>query len=205
MPLTLPTDKPRRGRPRNISREDVIAVAAKLFNEHGYDRTSLDMIAERLGVTKAGLYYHITNKEEIVLLGCRVAMDQFNARMAETDISKLGTRDLLTVYLRNYLDLAISDFGHFLIMVDSRALSDTAKADYLDVIRVPQKILRTLIEQGIQEGVFRKVDPVIAANGIFGMFNWVCQWRRPATPEQAPEILETFLAMLLDGILTRTQ
>jgi AcrR family transcriptional regulator len=196
--------KPRRGRPRNISREDVLEIAARLFNQHGYDRTSLDMIADQLGVTKAGLYYHIANKEEIVLLGCKVAMDQFAARMAATDCTGLNTREILVVHLKSYLELAVTDFGRFLILVDSRALSDAAKEEYLGFIRVPQRIVRNLVEQGIRDGLFRAIDPDIAANGIFGMFNWVCQWRRPPTPEQIPAILDCFVTMLMDGMIPRT-
>jgi AcrR family transcriptional regulator len=48
------------------TRERIKQVALELFTEHGYDKTSLREIAERLGVTKAALYYHFKSKEEIV-------------------------------------------------------------------------------------------------------------------------------------------
>lgn len=52
--------------PRSDTRARIQAVALELFTEHGYDKTSLREIAERLGVTKAALYYHFNSKEEIV-------------------------------------------------------------------------------------------------------------------------------------------
>jgi len=48
------------------TRTRIQAVALELFTEQGYDATSLREIAERLGVTKAALYYHFKSKEEIV-------------------------------------------------------------------------------------------------------------------------------------------
>src|ERR1700745_4264846 len=52
--------------PRTDTRSRVQKVALELFAEQGYERTSLREIAERLGVTKAALYYHFKSKEDIV-------------------------------------------------------------------------------------------------------------------------------------------
>jgi AcrR family transcriptional regulator len=56
-----------RGRPRGSTRERILDVALGLFNEQGYDKTSLRDISDRLGVTKAALYYHFQRKEDILL------------------------------------------------------------------------------------------------------------------------------------------
>ncbi len=64
-----PPGRPRDGgdTPRGGTRERIQEVALELFAEQGYDKTSLREIAERLGVTKAALYYHFQSKEDIVL------------------------------------------------------------------------------------------------------------------------------------------
>src|SRR5262245_25280353 len=49
------------------TRERILNIALQLFSEQGYEGTSLREIAERLGVTKAALYYHFKSKEEILL------------------------------------------------------------------------------------------------------------------------------------------
>lgn len=57
----------KRGRrPRGEMRELILDAALELFNEQGYEKTSLRQIAERVGVTKAALYYHFERKEEIL-------------------------------------------------------------------------------------------------------------------------------------------
>ncbi|MHA6762299.1 TetR/AcrR family transcriptional regulator [Streptacidiphilus sp. PAMC 29251] len=52
--------------PRGDTRARILDVALELFAEHGYDKTSLREIADRLGVTKAALYYHFRTKEDIL-------------------------------------------------------------------------------------------------------------------------------------------
>ena len=54
-------------RPRGAMRQEILDVSLELFNEQGYEKTSLREIAERLGVTKAALYYHFERKEDILL------------------------------------------------------------------------------------------------------------------------------------------
>jgi AcrR family transcriptional regulator len=53
--------------PTPSTRQRILDVALQLFNEQGYDKTSLREIADRLGVTKAALYYHFERKEDILL------------------------------------------------------------------------------------------------------------------------------------------
>ncbi|MFF2075482.1 TetR/AcrR family transcriptional regulator [Kitasatospora sp. NPDC058162] len=53
--------------PRSDTRARIIEVSLELFSEQGYEQTSLREIADRLGVTKAALYYHFKTKDDIVL------------------------------------------------------------------------------------------------------------------------------------------
>jgi AcrR family transcriptional regulator len=62
-----PARRRERGEfPRGGTRERIQSIALELFAEQGYEKTSLREIAERLGVTKAALYYHFRSKEDIV-------------------------------------------------------------------------------------------------------------------------------------------
>src|SRR5579871_1336002 len=64
---TSSTEATGKRRPRGVTRERILDVSLELFNEQGYDKTSLREIAEQLGVTKAALYYHFERKEDILL------------------------------------------------------------------------------------------------------------------------------------------
>ena len=102
-------------------RERILDVALELFNEQGYEKTSLRQIAERLGVTKAALYYHFRSKSDILLelhlrlhaLG-RGALDEIDRVGAEKNAldawpalidrfidDLLANRDLFLLHQRN--------------------------------------------------------------------------------------------------------
>jgi AcrR family transcriptional regulator len=76
------------------TRERILAVAGELFTEHGYDGTSLREIADRLGFTKAALYYHFQSKEQIMealLQPVQAMVGEFSARLeAAEDIEEWG-------------------------------------------------------------------------------------------------------------------
>jgi AcrR family transcriptional regulator len=69
-------------------------VALELFTEHGYEATSLREIAERLGVTKAALYYHFKSKDEIIasLMADQVAMVEQLIEWTKTQPPTVETR-----------------------------------------------------------------------------------------------------------------
>ena len=63
--MSTTTEKPTG--PATSTRERILDIALELFTEQGYDKTSLRDIAERLGTTKAALYYHFKSKSDILL------------------------------------------------------------------------------------------------------------------------------------------
>jgi AcrR family transcriptional regulator len=103
---TGPSQRRQRG---DDTRERILEVALKLFNERGYDKTSLREIAERLDVTKAALYYHFDRKEDILLeLDRRLrgvggdVLDELD-RLADDEILRAWP-DLLDRFIDQLLD-----------------------------------------------------------------------------------------------------
>src|SRR2546429_9220358 len=87
--------------PRTDTRSRVQKVALELFAEQGYEKTSLREIAERLGVTKAALYYHFKTKEGILggIIGDLIASIDDLVAWGETQPRTMETRREL---LRRY-------------------------------------------------------------------------------------------------------
>ncbi|HTA10689.1 MAG TPA: helix-turn-helix domain-containing protein, partial [Streptosporangiaceae bacterium] len=57
----------RRGRP-GYDLESLLAVAVAVFNERGYDGTSMEDLSRRLGISKSSIYYHVDSKEDLLAL-----------------------------------------------------------------------------------------------------------------------------------------
>jgi AcrR family transcriptional regulator len=75
---------------RTAGAQRVLDVALELFSEHGFAGTSLQDIADRLGVTKAAVYYHFRSKDDLLLALVEPAIDQLMAMAAETDSARRG-------------------------------------------------------------------------------------------------------------------
>jgi AcrR family transcriptional regulator len=101
-----PGERGRGGRPRGSTRERILDIALELFNENGYDKTSLREIADRLGVTKAALYYHFERKEDI-LLALHLRLHALGREMLE-QLGQLEDLEDLNVW-SGLLDYAVDE------------------------------------------------------------------------------------------------
>src|ERR1700745_3151250 len=76
MPHTTSTARRpgRRGRP-GYDLESLLAVAVGVFNQRGYDGTSMEDLSRRLGISKSAIYHHVASKEELLSLALDRALD----------------------------------------------------------------------------------------------------------------------------------
>jgi AcrR family transcriptional regulator len=82
---------------KNSTRERILDIALELFTEQGYDKTSLREIAERLGFTKAAIYYHFASKEDI-LMALHLRMHEFGLEaLSGMDPATMSPGDWLTL------------------------------------------------------------------------------------------------------------
>ena len=118
--LTSPAPAQDEVTPRSDTRARIQEVALELFAEQGYDKTSLREIAERLGVTKAALYYHFKSKEDIV---AGLASDYFDRleELAEWGRGQPKTPGFRAEFLRRYFDIADSGTGVFRMLEQNQA------------------------------------------------------------------------------------
>ena len=91
----------RRGRP-GYDLESLLAVAVTVFNERGYDGTSMEDLSGRLGISKSSIYHHVGSKEELLSLALDRALDGLFAVADElSGVTELGGRTLLAADLED--------------------------------------------------------------------------------------------------------
>src|SRR5690606_2441032 len=76
--------RPRRGRP-GYDLESLLSVAVKLFNERGYDGTSMEDLSRKLGITKSAIYHHVRSKDDLLQLAVNRALDGLFAEADRLD------------------------------------------------------------------------------------------------------------------------
>lgn len=184
-----------------LKRERIIGAAVELFYERGYENTTLEAVAERLGVTKPFIYSHFGSKAELLAeicgRGISYSLDAINKALANrgTPTEKLDdlARNFVVSVLENQKPLAIF----------TREEKNLAETDYLrisDMRREFDRKLVALLEAGVKAGEFRLADPPVAALAIGGLVSWAYVWFRPRgrmTMDQiATEMTSLILAMV---------
>lgn len=183
----------------------LLEIAGRLFAKHGFQGTSLRDIAEEAQITKAALYYHFPNKEalyeRIVLHGLEMLLEHVMAATAQepTAVGKVRAFMLATAdyYTRNR-DSWITGSNAFHTTKES--VSRTKGVIFRDQY---EKHLRNCIQQGINSGEFRDVDPAIAGRLFLSSINSLWRWHKAEGPLSTREVIEQFLDILMVGMRVR--
>jgi len=118
----------RSGLPRGGTRERIQEIALELFAEQGYEKTSLREIAERLGVTKAALYYHFRSKEDIV----RSFIEDYRAELEKViawGASQPRTPGTRAEILARYADIVSEQLAVIRFMEQNQAAMHSLMSD----------------------------------------------------------------------------
>lgn len=183
---------------REEKRLAVLRVGAREFREKGFEKTSLDEIARKLGVTKPTLYYYISDKEDIVYACGMTAADELTAIGNSTAGTGSGLF-ALTEFFRRYVEIIAGDFGYCLAMIEESRLEQARALDLHEKKRQTNAIVQRILERGIRDGSIVDCDTKLVSFALFGAFNWIARWRQGETPE-ADYIAEVFTSVFVNGI-----
>jgi AcrR family transcriptional regulator len=157
------------------SREAILVAALELFLQHGVATTRVEDIATRAGVGKGSVYLHFQTKEE--LFGVVVA-EGISARLqqAETFASEFSgsADDLLTTLLNtNLVEFwnSSSTGLYKLIVAESKQYPELAENYYQNVTCRVRKLFEDILELGIEQGEYRKVDVAYTARIIVSLLD----------------------------------
>ena len=171
---------------RELTRERILAVSGRVFNQRGYHGTTLDDIARALGVTKAALYYHVKNKEELL----------FQCHQLALDIGMEGFHRALAHYIEGMAD----QLKGTVVLLEQGALTPRHHRRIVRSRDEYEQALRKMIAGGITAGVFVPCDPKLVGFAILGAVHWIPKWYHPAGSSPAREIAEAFAAYLVRGL-----
>ena len=186
-------------------RDAVLRAAAQLFNENGYHATSLDMVAERLSVTKPTLYYYVRSKEEILFECVRLGLELLRGAITRAADSGGSALDKLEAAMRQYALIVTMDFGMCLIRVGEDPLTPDSRRRLRRLKGEIDHEFRALIEQGVAEGSLAPCDPKLAAFTLAGALSWIARWYDPAGPWAADEVARHSIELLMHGLSPRTR
>jgi AcrR family transcriptional regulator len=188
---------------RELKRRAALRVAARIFNEKGYHATSLDEIADEIGVTKTALYYYFKNKEQLLYECLKLTYDcGQSARLEAEQMDGTAFEKLKHLY-RCFMENLMEERGAYTTMANIRALPDDQQAELMERRKHLDRYSRMLIEKAIAEGALRPVDVRITSNFFLGAVNWILRWHTEDDAMSPRDVSNHFLDLFMNGIVAR--
>jgi AcrR family transcriptional regulator len=182
-------------------RSEITTTAARLFNEFGVDRVSMDDVAKAVGLAKPTLYHYFPSKEQILYT---IHKDLFEVILSALE-ERLATgappdEQLLGVFLDMFESMDTHP-GHTRVFFEHfRKLGAEYRAAVRKEQRRYERLVQGIVEDGIAQGYFRAVDPRLASLALFGMANWSHQWYSPKGRHRPRQLAEQFYDFFVQGI-----
>jgi AcrR family transcriptional regulator len=173
------------------SRQEILRTAARLFQQRGYDATSMNDVAGALKLSKGGLYHHFQSKDEILFEIMNHAMDITEERVLNPVRTIPDPCERLRALIRLHIEVVLSprDREITVMLHENHPLPPSLRM--AEVQSKPKN----------SHGLKGKVSPRAAAFALLGMINWIYQWYKPEGELQAQNLIPQFTDLIFGGIL----
>jgi len=177
-------------------RDQILAVAARLFSERGYHATSMRDIGEATGILAGSLYSHIRGKEDLLFGIVQRAAEAFLSGLEAVLASDASAEEKLRLAMRAHVDVVAGDpeaarvFHH-----EWRALTGRRRTEVRKLRRRYESMW-----DGIVRDLPGAADPRAARLLVLSAANWTYTWYRPDGPMSPQQVADRFTDLLLDGL-----
>ena len=188
--------------PNNERLAEVYRTAAQIILRKGYDATSINDIANALGMTKAGLYHYINGKKELLFDIMNFGLDELDEEVATPARSIADPSARLRFIIASHAQLVTRGQGAITILVDEITALTPAqnrmitrrKREYFDR-------LRDVLNELKSKGKLHDVDTTAATFSLLGMINWLSRWFRQDGALTQEQVAEQIAKIALNGLL----
>jgi TetR/AcrR family transcriptional regulator, cholesterol catabolism regulator len=183
----------------NRRRREILNAALHLFVEKGFPETSMREIAEAAGVGKSTLYDYFSSKDEILIAFVVDEVHQIEGQAREIIAQDLSAAEKLRRILRAHLDYMLANKRlNLKLSYEAQRLSVESIARIQEHRHDYQDMLCDLLQEGIRNGEFRPVNPLLAIRSMFSLITTTVYTTRPTgTPEQ---MLQEALDIIFKGL-----
>jgi TetR/AcrR family transcriptional regulator, cholesterol catabolism regulator len=183
-------------------RQEILRASARLFQEQGYDGTSMNDVAAALKLSKGGLYHHFQSKDEILFNLMNHAMDITEERVINRVKAIPHPEERLRMLIKLHIGVVLSEGDREITVMlhenhplppTLRKRINTRKKDYVHFLEnLIGEVQRTRQLTGT-------VTPRAAAFALLGMINWIYQWYRPEGALQEESLAQQYTEIFFQG------
>ena len=193
--------------PRQQPRQEILRAAARLFQQQGYDATSMNDVAAALKLSKGGLYHHFQSKDEILFHIMSHAMDITEARVINVvrriDATSVeGVEERLRTLIKLHIQVVLSpEDREITVMLHEnhplppalRRQINARKKDYLHFVE------HLVADVQRKRNSRSSVTPRAAALALVGMINWIYQWYKPEGTLSGDALVKQYTDIFFNG------
>ncbi len=185
-------------------RQEILRAAARLFQQQGYDATSMNDVAAALKLSKGGLYHHFQSKDEILFDLMNHAMDITEERVINPVKAIADPEERLRTLIRRHIAVVLSERDREITVMlhENHPLSpslrkriNARKKDYVHFLE------NLISEVQRARGSKGTVTARAAAFAVLGMLNWIYQWYSPEGSLQEESLVQQYTEILFQGAL----
>jgi AcrR family transcriptional regulator len=203
-----PGDGPPEGRAstrRGLVEQEIYDQATKLFAERGFAGTSFQDIADAVGLTRPALYHYVRSKDELLAkLVAEITEDAAAGIAAEAERLDVDAAQKVRSIVADTVRRQGEHAARFQLLVRSEAdLPSDIAAKHAAGRRAVLKSVASVIGEGVEQGIFRDVDPRVAALGVLGMINWVAWWYQPGGRDDLAKVCDELADLAVAGLRRR--
>ncbi|CAB4561519.1 unannotated protein [freshwater metagenome] len=180
----------------------VLNIAVAAFNDHGYEATSMGMLAQRLGTSKSAIYYHVSGKEDLLRLALDRALSELELVLTKEMARSGDAGDRLRFVLRGAVEVLVKDLPYVTLLLRLRGNTEVER-QALARRREFDRAVAELVEQARDDGSLRAdIDARTTTRLLFGMINSIVEWYRPGGPITPERLADDVISVAFDGLAT---
>ncbi len=188
-------------RSQAVKLADIYRAAARIFHQQGYHATSISQVAEAVHLTKAGLYYYIQGKQELLFGIMSYAMDLLEEQVVAKTRGVVDPGQRLHDIVAGHASLIVRDSSFLTILVNElEGLDPEHRPRMVRRQRAYVDLIRDTLAELQRNGKLSGIDPTIGAFGLLGMILWISRWYRPNGRIRSERVVETITKMALAAV-----
>lgn len=182
----------------SLKRERIVAAAVDMFYQHGFGHTTLDQVAEQMGMTKPFIYAHFSSKTELLAAICAQGIG-VSLQAIDRALGSDGTsRERLAAFANDFMLAVLESQKHIAIYTREEKNLDPADREKIQNMRREfDRKLTGLLDQGVAKGEFNIDETPLAALAIGGIASWASVWFRPGGRLAAQDIARRMAGFML--------
>ncbi|MCS0601765.1 TetR/AcrR family transcriptional regulator [Streptomyces sp. LP11] len=181
--------------------ETLLTVAVRVFNERGYDGTSMEHLSKAAGISKSSIYHHVSGKEELLQRAVSRALDELFAILDEEHARAGRSVDRLEHVVRRMVEVLIAELPYVTLLLRVRGNTATERWA-LERRRDFDHRVAELLKAAAADGDVRgDIEVRLATRLVFGMINSIVEWYRPeARGASGREVADAVTRLVLAGL-----